>query len=72
MTDSNDQTGTTSDKPKKTQPKTAEVISENLPASESEEGQEVYQQQNDALDLHIKTHPHPFNDKEILDKNADA
>jgi hypothetical protein len=37
-----------------------------------EEGQEVYQQQNDALDLHIKTHPHPFNDKEILDKNADA
>ncbi len=71
MGDSNVQTGPVSKKLEETHTDSAEAHSENTPATDSE-GKKVYQKQNDALDLHIKTHQHPFNDKEILDKNADA
>lgn len=71
MGDSNVQTGPASKKLEETLTDSAEAHSENTPAADAE-GKKVHQKQNDALDLHIKTHQHPFNDKEILDKNADA
>jgi hypothetical protein len=59
-------------------PKTSFAVNrsdlEHNPASEvnSEATDKTIQTQNDELELHITQPGHEFNDKEILDKNADA
>lgn len=45
--------------------KNDEVLKEDIP-------DETFQENNDKLDMHITNPGHEFNDKEILDKNADA
>lgn len=47
-------------------------VTTNDPELNSESSDKTIQQQNDELELHITKPGHEFNDKEILDKNADA